>query len=112
MKKLTKMLLILVALGLAAQAAPVLSSLLVIVVMLDYATYAWRTIARIPARHRAELLVLAAIALAAGFLAKLGVGPLILTGLFLIVTLPLWRLAREDPRAEEEASAGLEEAER
>ena len=76
MKKLAKMLLILVLLGLAAQAAPVLASLLVIVVMLHYATYAWQTIARIPARHRAELLVVAAIALGAGFLAKLAVAPL------------------------------------
>ena len=111
MKKLTKMLLILVLLGLAAQAAPVLASLLVIVVMLHYATYAWQTLARIPAHHRTELLVVAAIALGAGFLAKLAVAPLIITGVFLLVTLPLWRLAREDPRAEEDASADLEEPE-
>jgi hypothetical protein len=44
-------------------------------------------------------------------LAKLAVAPLIITGVFLLVTLPLWRLAREDPRAEEDASADLEEVE-
>lgn len=111
MKKLANFLVVLALLGIAAQAAPVLTALLVIVVILHYATYAWQTIARIPARHRAELLVVAAIALGAGFLAKFGVGPLIITGLFLVVTLPLWRLAREDPRAEDEPSARLEEAE-
>jgi uncharacterized membrane protein YkgB len=111
MKKTVKAIGILILLGISSQWAPVLTSLLVIVVMLHYATYAWQKIARLPDRHRAELVVIAATALGAGFLAKLGVGPLILTGVFLIVALPLWRLAREDPREEQEATADLEEAE-
>jgi hypothetical protein len=84
--------------GVVSRWAPILCSLLVIAVMLHYAAYAWRTLAKIPAGQVAELLAVAAFALGTGFLAKLGVAPLIVTGLVLLVTVPLWRLARNDSR--------------
>lgn len=98
----------LVVLGLSAQAAPTLTSLLVIVVLLVYARHAWTTLAQIPPRQLGELLLVAGLALFAGFLAKLDVGPLIITGLFLLVTLPLWRRARTDPREAQNTSDGEE----
>lgn len=100
---------LLVVLGLAARFMPLLAQLLVILVILDYARHAWRTIAKIPVRQLGELVLVAGIALGAGFLFKLGVGGLIITGLFLLVTLPLWRLARPDPR-EEQLPAGSPKA--
>lgn len=93
-KQSGKTLAALLILGITAQWAPTLCSLLVAVLMLNYAGYAWRTFAKLPEHETAELLVLAGFALGAGFLAKLGVAPLILTGLILIVTVPLWRIAR------------------
>jgi hypothetical protein len=99
-KKTAKALGALIVLGISARWAPTLASLLVIVVVLNYARYAWHTIAKIPPRQLAELIAVAATALGVGFLAKLGTAPLILTGLFLLVALPLWRLARHDPREE------------
>jgi hypothetical protein len=93
-KQTGKTLAALFILGIAAQWAPTLCSLLVAVLMLNYAGYAWRTFAKLPEHETIELLTLAGFALGAGFLAKLGVAPLILTGLILIVTVPLWRIAR------------------
>jgi hypothetical protein len=95
-------------LGLSAQWAPTLTSLLVIVVILNYAQHAWRTIAKIPARQLGELLLVAGVALGAGLLFKLSVDGLIVTGLFLLVTLPLWRRARHDPREEPEPAGSVE----
>ncbi len=94
----------LVLLGISADWAPKLTSLLVIVVMFHYASYAWSRVAKIPPGQLAELLAVAMFALGVGFLAKLGVGPLIITGVFLLVTVPLWRLARHDPREDKDAS--------
>ena len=108
MKKTLKAAGALVVLGLSAQWAPTLTSLLIIVVILSYASHAWRTIAKIPSRQLGELLLVAGIALAAGLMFKLGVGGLIITGLFLLVTLPLWRIARPDPREEQAAAGGCE----
>jgi hypothetical protein len=102
---------VLVLLGISARWAPTLTSLLVIVVMLHYARYAWSTVAKIPPGQLTELLVLATFALGVGFLAKLGAAPLIITGVFLLVTVPLWRLARHDPR-EHQDPPGSEGAER
>jgi hypothetical protein len=93
-KQTGKTLAALLILGITAQWAPTLCSLLVAVLMLNYAGYAWRMFAKLPEDETAELLALAGFALGAGFLAKLGVAPLILTGLILIVTVPLWRIAR------------------
>lgn len=93
-KQMGKALAALLILAIAAQWAPMLCSLLVVVLMLNYAGYAWRMLAKLPERESAELLALAGFALGAGFLAKLGVAPLTLTGLILIVTVPLWRIAR------------------
>ena len=84
----------LLILGITAQWASTLCSLLVAVVMLNYASYAWQLLAKLPEHETAELLALAGFALGAGVLAKLGVAPLILTGSILIVTVPLWRIAR------------------
>lgn len=93
-KQTGKTLAALFILGIAAQWAPTLCSLLVAVLMLNYAGYAWRILAKLPDHEVTELLALAGFALGAGFLARLGVAPLILTGLVLIVTVPLWRIAR------------------
>jgi hypothetical protein len=92
----------LVMLGIASRWAATLCSLLVIFVMLQYAGHAWHTVAKLPSGQVAELLAVAGFALGIGFLAKLGVAPLILTGLVLLVTVPLWRLAREDPRPDQD----------
>lgn len=93
-KQTGKTLAALFILGIAAQWAPTLCSLLVVVLMLNYTGYAWRMFAKLPEHEATELLALAGFALGAGFLAKLGVAPLILTGLILIITVPLWRIAR------------------
>ena len=84
----------LVALALVSRWAPVLCSLLTIVVMIHYGGYAWRALAKLPSEDATELLALVAVALGIGFLAKLGVGPLILTGTVLLTSLPLWRRAK------------------
>jgi len=93
-KKTGEALAALIVLGIVSRWAATLCSLLVIVLMVQYAGYAWGTIAKIPAGQVAELLAVAAFALGIGFLAKLGVAPLILTGLVLLITVPLWRIAR------------------
>jgi len=93
-KQTGKTLAALLILGIMAQWAPTLCSLLVAVLMLNYAGYVWRMFVKLPEHETAELLALAGFALGAGFLAKLGVAPLILTGMILIVTVPLSRIAR------------------
>lgn len=89
-----KALAVLLVLGLLARWAPTLSSLLAIIVLLSLSGYVWRALAKMPSREVAELLALAGFALCMGLLAQLGTFPLILTGLVLLVTVPLWRLAR------------------
>jgi hypothetical protein len=89
-KTVGKVVVALVVLGIAARWAARLCSLLVVVVMLQYAGYAWRTVAKIPAAQVAELLTIAGCALGIGFLAELGVAPLILTGIVLLITVTLW----------------------
>jgi len=106
-KKTAKALAALVALGLCERWAPTLTNLLAIVVLLMFAAYAWRTVAHIPPRQLAELLVVAAAALLGGFLWQFGIGRL--TGVFLLITVPLWRRARPDPRDEEDAAHGSRE---
>ena len=107
-----KALAVLFVLGLVARWAPMLSSLLVIIVMLGLAGYVWRALAKMPSQEVAELLPLIGFALCIGFLAQLGTSPLILTGLVLLVTVPLWRLAhgkgevRPSGLAADEASNG------
>src|SRR5580704_7444781 len=93
LKTVGKAVVVLVVLGIASRWAATLCSLLVVGVMLQYAGYAWHTVAKLPLGQVAELLAVAGFALGIGFLAKLGVAPLILTGLVLLVTVPLWRLA-------------------
>ena len=105
-KQTGKVLAALIALGIVSRWAATLCSLLVIVVMIQYAGYAWRTLAKIPAGQVAELLVVAGFALGIGFLAKLGVAPLILTGLALLITVPLWRLARDERQESADLAIG------
>lgn len=106
-KQIGKALAVLTALAIASRWAPKLSSLLVIVVLFYFAQYAWGTLAKLPPSEVAQLLAIATFALTIGFLANLGVNALILTGLVLLVMLPLRRPtpatgARErDGKAEE-----------
>jgi hypothetical protein len=95
-KQTAKALGVLIVLGIASRWAPNLSALLVIVVMLQYAGYAWRALANLPTGQVAELLAVVGFALGVGFLAELGVAPLILTGAVLLVVVPLWRVARNE----------------
>jgi len=88
----------LIVLALASRWAPVLCSLLTIVVIVQYGGYAWRVIAKLPPKEATELLALLAVALGIGFLAKFGVGPLILTGLILLIYLPLRRRMPDTPK--------------
>lgn len=105
-KQTGKALGVLIVLGIVSRWAATLCSLLVIVVMLQYAGYAWRTLAKLPPAQVGELLAVLGIALGIGFMVKLGVAPLILTGLVLLIALPLWwgrtkegREAREGDRS-------------
>jgi ABC-type Fe3+ transport system permease subunit len=107
-KQTGKTLACLAILGILARWAPTLCSLIVVVVMLNYAQYAWRMLVRLPDRETAELLALAGVTLGIGFLAKLGVAPLILTATILIVTLPLWDMARRRRPNEAAASEGAD----
>jgi hypothetical protein len=91
----------LVALALASRWAPVLCSLLTIVVMINYGGYAWRAFAKLPPEDATELMAVVAVALGIGFLAKLGIGPLIVTGAVLLTSLPLWRRAKSEPPSDE-----------
>jgi hypothetical protein len=93
-KQICKTLAWLVILGILARWAPTLCSLIVVVVMMSYARYVWRVLVRLPDRETAELVALAGVTLGIGFLAKLGVAPLILTGMILVITVPLWYMAR------------------
>lgn len=88
----------LVALALASRWAPMLCSLLTIVVMINYGRYAWRAFTKLPPEDATELLALVAVALGIGFLAKLGLGPLIVTGTVLLTSLPLWRRGKHEPQ--------------
>jgi hypothetical protein len=107
-KQTVKTLAVLVVLGLTTHWAPTLCSLLVVVVLINYARYAWRALAKLSERETVELLALAAVALGCGFLAKLGFGPLILTVMILIITVPLWHIARHG-RCDAPASEGTAE---
>lgn len=101
MKETGKALLMLVALGITAQWAARLSSLLVVVVLLRYATYAWQAIAGIPSDEQRRLLAVACCALLLGFATSLGYGALVVTGLALVIAIPLWRTATRVNRADE-----------
>jgi MFS-type transporter involved in bile tolerance (Atg22 family) len=93
-KQIGTALAVLTALGIASRWAPKLSSLLVILVLLYSARYAWETLAKLAPSEVAQLLAVASFALTIGFLAKFGVNALILTGLVLLVMLPLRRPTR------------------
>jgi len=81
---------LLLILGLTASWMPWVSMLLSAAVLLHFANYAWRTLTDIEPRHVAGLVVVATLCLLVGVAAKLGVGPLIIIGVFLLVVLPLW----------------------
>jgi hypothetical protein len=81
---------LLLILGLTASWMPWVSMLLTAAVLLHYAHYVWQTLTDIEPRHVAALVVVAALCLLVGVAAKLGVGPLIIVGVFLTAVLPLW----------------------
>lgn len=98
LKTTVKVLAVLIVFGLTEQWWPTLASLVVAIALLAYARYTWRTLAALPARQVAELTAIGALALAAGFFAKYGVGRLVVTGVVLALAFALWRLARADER--------------
>jgi hypothetical protein len=100
-KETGKALLMLVVLGITAQWAASLSSLLVVVVMLRYAAYAWQAIAGTPSDELHGLLAVAGCALLLGFATSLGYGALTVMGLSLVIAVPLWRTASSANRADE-----------
>jgi fatty acid desaturase len=98
----------LLVLAVVARWAPVLCSLLVIIVMVHYARYAWRVVAKVPPKEAAELAALMTITLAIGFLTRLGFVGLLLTGAVLLIVLPVWRAHHTPARSQ----AAAEEADR
>jgi hypothetical protein len=101
-KETGKALAVLIALRIVSHWAGTLCSLLVVVVLLHYAAYAWQTIARIPAAELTGLLAVAGFALLLGFATNLGYGALTVTGLALVMGLPIWGASRKINHADEE----------
>jgi hypothetical protein len=107
--KTMKTLILLALIGATASWMPELAPILVILVAVNYARYAWRTVGGVPARDVAQLTVIAVASLGTGYLAKVGVAPMIAQATFLTISLGAWAIAHPAPAGGEEPSGGSEE---